>query len=104
LTQAYRLTGGTSSSQRHQEHLTPEIIRQRKANTRILPTETKTTWNPKNTVLTPQQVLDTPNTPEKQDSDLKSYHMMLLGDFKNINNSINEMQENTAKQVEALKE
>ena len=27
LTQAYRLTGGTSSSQRQQEHLTPEITR-----------------------------------------------------------------------------
>ena len=27
LTQAYRPTGGTSSSQRQQEHLTPEITR-----------------------------------------------------------------------------
>jgi hypothetical protein len=45
-----------------------------------------------------------PNTPEKQDSDLKSYHMMLVGDFKNsINNSLKEIQENTANQVEVLK-
>ena len=41
------------------------------------------------------------NTPEKQDSDLKSYLMMLVEDFKKgINNSLKEIQENTAKQVE----
>jgi hypothetical protein len=35
-----------------------------------------------------------PNTPEKQDSDLKSYLMMLVEDFKkDINNSLKEMQE-----------
>jgi chromosome segregation ATPase len=46
-----------------------------------------------------------PNTPEKQDTDLKSYLMMVVEDFKkNINNSLKEIQENTAKQVEALKE
>jgi hypothetical protein len=46
-----------------------------------------------------------PNTPEKQDSDLKSYLMMLVEYFKkDINNSLREIQENTAKQVEALKE
>jgi hypothetical protein len=45
-----------------------------------------------------------PNTPEKQDSDLKSYLMMLVQDFKKgINNSLKEIQENTAKQVEVLK-
>jgi hypothetical protein len=46
-----------------------------------------------------------PNTPEKQDSDLKSYLMMLVEDFKkDINKSLEEIQENTAKQVELLKE
>jgi hypothetical protein len=46
-----------------------------------------------------------PNTPEKQDSDLKSYLMMVVEDLKkDINNSLKEIQENTAKQVEALKE
>ena len=46
-----------------------------------------------------------PNTPEKQDVDLKSYLMMVVEDFKKgINNSLKEIQENTAKQVEALKE
>ena len=45
------------------------------------------------------------NTPEKQDSDLKSYLMILVEDFKKgINNSRKEIQENTAKQVEVLKE
>ena len=46
-----------------------------------------------------------PNTPEKQDSDITSYLMMLVEDFKKgINNSLKEIQENTAKQVEVLKE
>jgi hypothetical protein len=46
-----------------------------------------------------------PNTPENQDSGLKSYLMMLVEDFKKgINNSLKEIQENTAKQVEDLKE
>jgi hypothetical protein len=45
-----------------------------------------------------------PNTPKKQDSDLKSYLMMLVEDFKKgINNSLKEIQ-NTAKKVEVLKE
>ena len=42
-----------------------------------------------------------PNTPEKQDSDLKSHLMMMIED---INNSLKEIQENTGKQVETLKE
>jgi hypothetical protein len=46
-----------------------------------------------------------PNIPKKQDSDLKSYLMMLVEDFKkDSNNSLKEIQENTAKQVETLKE
>jgi DNA anti-recombination protein RmuC len=45
------------------------------------------------------------NTPEKQDLDLKPYLMMLVEDFKkHINNSLKELQEDTAKQVETLKE
>ena len=46
-----------------------------------------------------------PNTLEKQDPDLKSYLMVVVEDFKKgINYSLKEIQENTAKQVEALKE
>jgi chromosome segregation ATPase len=46
-----------------------------------------------------------PNTQEKQDSDLKSYLMMLVEHLKiDINNSLKEIQKNTVKQVEALKE
>ena len=46
-----------------------------------------------------------PNTPEKQDSDLKSHLMMMIENFnKDINNSLKEIQENTGKKVEALKE
>ena len=41
-----------------------------------------------------------PNTQEKQGSDLKSYLMMLIEHFKkDTNNSLKEIQENTAKQV-----
>ena len=44
-----------------------------------------------------------PDTPEKQDSDLKSYLMMLVEDIKNgFNNSLKEIQENTAKEVEEV--
>jgi hypothetical protein len=46
-----------------------------------------------------------PTTFEKQESDLKSYLMMLVEDFKkDINNSLKEIQEKTPKQVEGLKE
>ena len=46
-----------------------------------------------------------PNTPEKQDSDLKSYLMMLVENIKKgFNNSLKEIQENTANEVEVLKE
>ena len=60
LTQAYRPTRGTSSSQRQQDQLTPEITRWWKASTRTLLRETKTTWQHQNPVLLPQQVPDTP--------------------------------------------
>jgi hypothetical protein len=46
-----------------------------------------------------------PNTPEKQDSDLKSHLMMMIENIKKgINNSLKELQENTGKQQETLKE
>ena len=46
-----------------------------------------------------------PNTQEKQDSDLKSYLIMVVEDFKKgINNSLKEIQENSVKEVEVLKE
>jgi cell shape-determining protein MreC len=45
-----------------------------------------------------------PNTPKKQDTNIKSYLIMVVEDFKkSINNSLKEIQ-NTAKQIEALKE
>jgi hypothetical protein len=45
-----------------------------------------------------------PNTPGKQDSDLKSYLMMLVEDIKeDFNNSLKEIQENTAKELQVLK-
>jgi esterase/lipase len=46
-----------------------------------------------------------PNTPKKLDPDLKAYLMMMVEDIKkDFNNSLKEIQENTAKQVEDLEE
>jgi chromosome segregation ATPase len=45
-----------------------------------------------------------PNTPEKQDANLKLYLIMVEGFKKGINNSFKEIQENTAKQKEAFKD
>ena len=42
-----------------------------------------------------------PKTPEKQDLDLKAYLMMMVEDIKkDFNNSLKEIQEDTAKHVE----
>jgi hypothetical protein len=46
-----------------------------------------------------------PNTPEKLDLDLKAYLMMIEEDIKkDFNNSLKEIQENTAKELQVLKE
>jgi len=46
-----------------------------------------------------------PNITEKQDLYLKSHLMMMMEDFKkDINNSLKEIQDNTGKQVESLKD
>jgi len=46
-----------------------------------------------------------PNTPGNQDLNLKANLMMMIEDFKkNINNSLKEIQTNTGKLVEAIKE
>jgi hypothetical protein len=46
-----------------------------------------------------------PNTPEKLDPDLKAYLMMMVEDIKmDFNNSLKEIEEETAKEVEVLKE
>ena len=46
-----------------------------------------------------------PNTPEKLDLDLKAYLMMMVEDIKkDFNNSLKEIQENTAKDLQVLKE
>jgi hypothetical protein len=45
-----------------------------------------------------------PNIPVKLDLDLKAYLMMMVEDIKkDFNNSLKEIQENTAKKVEELK-
>ena len=45
-----------------------------------------------------------PNTPKKLDPDLKAYLMMMVEDVKkDFNNSLKEIQENTAKELQVLK-
>ena len=45
------------------------------------------------------------NTPEKVDPDLKAYLMMMVEDIKkDFNNSLKEIEENTAKESQVLKE
>jgi hypothetical protein len=89
LTQAYRPTEGTNSSQRQQDQLTPDGKRpvqepyQQKLGLHII-IRTQFSHNSKSY-----------NTPEKQDLDLKSPLMMLIKDIKkDINNSHKEIQEN----------
>ena len=45
-----------------------------------------------------------PNTPKKLYPDLKAYLMMMVEDIKEFNNSLKEIQENTAKELQVLKE
>ena len=46
-----------------------------------------------------------PNTPEKVERDLKAYLMMMVEDIKKVfNNSLKEIQENIAKELQVLKE
>jgi hypothetical protein len=46
-----------------------------------------------------------PNTPESLDPDLKAYLKMMIEDIKkDINNSLKEIQKNTAKELQVLKE
>ena len=46
-----------------------------------------------------------PNTPEKLDPDLKAYLMMMVEDIKkDFNNSLKELEESTAKELQVLKE
>jgi gas vesicle protein len=74
-------------------------------NVRILLTETRTTHQHQNPALPTCPVQGTPNTPEKLDVDLKEYLMRMVEDIKkDLNNSLKEIQENTAKLVEDLKE
>ena len=62
-------------------------------------------WQHPNPILGQQKVLDTPNTPEKQDLDLKSLVMMLLQEnIKDRDKSLKEIQENMGKKIVANKE
>ena len=46
-----------------------------------------------------------PNSSKKLDPDLKAYLMMMVEDIKkDFNNSLKEIQENTAKELQVLKE
>jgi hypothetical protein len=104
LTQAYRLTGGKRSSQRKQEHLIPKITWWWKTNARILPTETRllgiirTQYKHHSKSRIPQ------HTGKARFGFKILSHDADRGIKKDINNSLKEIQENTGKKVEALKE
>ena len=75
--QIHRLAGQLNHSQRHQDQLAPEITRWQKSNARTLPTNqvNMAPCEPSSpTTASPGY----PNTPEKQDLDLKSHLMMLI--------------------------
>jgi chromosome segregation ATPase len=53
----------------------------------------------------PSDITGYPNTPKSLDPDLKTYLMMMVDDNKkDFNNSLKEIQENTAKELQVLKE
>ena len=80
--QAYRSTGGTNSSQRKQYQLAPEITRLAKGKHKN-PTNRNqghmATSEPSSPTTASHRY---PNTPEKQELDLKSYLMMLIEGLK----------------------
>jgi hypothetical protein len=76
-----------------------------KGKVRILLTETKTTHHHQNPAFPPQPDLGTPTHPKNLDPDLKEYLMMMVEDIKrDFKNSLKEIQENTAKELQVLKE
>jgi hypothetical protein len=90
------------SSPRHPGQLTPEIIKWKKGRS-----ENTNSRTPCNLALSehsfPTSSPGYPNTPEEQDSDLKSVLMkMIEATKKYINNFLEERQENTIKQVKEL--
>jgi hypothetical protein len=104
LTEVNRMTGGTSSSQRQITTNTRDY-QMAKGKVKNL-TNRNQDRSPSSETSTPTTASPGhPNTPKKQDLGLKSYLVKLVEDFKkDINKSLNEIQENTAKQVEVLKE
>jgi DNA repair exonuclease SbcCD ATPase subunit len=104
LTETIRITGGSSSNQRQLQHYNRDfqMVKGKHKNHTNGNQEHWASSEPSTpTTMSPGY----PNTSEKQDADLKSYLMMVVEDFKKGNkNSLKEIQDNTAKQVEALKE
>ena len=69
------------------------------------PTNRKQDHSPSSEPRTPTSPSpEHPNTPEKVDLELKAFLMMMVEDIKKeFNNSIKEIQENTAKELQVLK-
>ena len=98
LIEANRITRGKISNRSQLQQLTPEIIRWRKANIRILLTETKTTHHHQNYSTPTSPWPGNAKTLEKVVPYLKAYLRLMVEDIKNdFNNSLKEIQENTAK-------
>jgi hypothetical protein len=102
LTEAKRITGGQSPT-RDSLKINTRDFQMVKGKHKNL-TNSNKDRTPSSEPSTPTSTIPGyPNTPEKQDSNLKSYLKMLVEDFKKeINNSLKEIQKNMAKQVEGL--
>jgi hypothetical protein len=89
LTQAYRFTGGTSSSQRQQKTSNTRDYQMAKGKCKNLANRNQNYLASSEPSTPTTASPGYPNTLEKQYSDLKSYPMMLAEDFKkDINNSL----------------
>jgi hypothetical protein len=90
------ITGRTGPNHLYQGQGALEIIRWWEASVRTEATETKDNGHHQNPTLPPGPGYIV--TPEKQDMDPKSLLMMMMEDYKeDINNSLEEIQENTIK-------
>jgi hypothetical protein len=104
LKEAYRIMRGTSSNQRQLQTTNSREYQMAKGKCKNL-TNRNQDHSPSSECSTPMSPSPGhPNTPEKIDPDLKAYLMMMVeGIKKDFNNSLKEIQKNTAKELQVLK-
>jgi hypothetical protein len=104
LIEANRITGGTSSNQTNitTNSRDYQMAKDKRKNL----TNRNQDHSPSSEPSTPTSASPGhPNTPKKLDPDFKAYLMMMVEDIKkDFNNSLEEIQENIAKELQVLKE